>query len=68
VIEPLDQPQFTLKHTDMERIARWLIRHHIKLLETVHEGAPGAFYKLAKKDIAHLTKTLEYFGSDNEGD
>lgn len=65
-IELGDEPTYKLSHSEMERIVRWMLRYHIMLLDTAPYDKSSAFGKLAKKDVAHMTRTLEYFGGDNE--
>jgi hypothetical protein len=43
-----------------------MLRYHIMLLDTAPYEKSSSFGKLAKKDVAHMTRTLEYFGGDNE--
>jgi hypothetical protein len=59
-----DEPTYKLSHNEMERIVRWMLRYHIMLLETAPYEKSSPFGKLAKKDVAHMTRTLEYFGND----
>lgn len=59
-------PTYSLGFDEMERITRWMLRYHVALLHTANIQGGDPFFKIVKKDIAHLEKTLDYFGGNSE--